>query len=174
MEIRPETASDYAAIADLLAQAFGQTDEAILVDRIRRSPEYLPQLTLVAEVDGAIGGHILVSQVRLVGENSRPILALAPLAVRPSHQRQGIGKALVKAALDIASTRPEPLVVVLGHPDYYPRFGFQPASQYGIQAPFAVPDEAFMVRWLKPVSDRDQGIVQYPEAFDIPQEPPKS
>jgi putative acetyltransferase len=99
MQIRTETPGDYPAIADILLQAFGQDAEALLVERIRRSDRYIPELALVAEKEGVIVGHILFSHIDLVGKETLPVLGLAPLAVHPQSQRQGIGSALVQAGL---------------------------------------------------------------------------
>ncbi|MBE9179829.1 N-acetyltransferase [Oculatella sp. LEGE 06141] len=169
MTIRSATPFDDAAIAAVHQQAFARPNEARVVERIRQSERYLPTLSLVAEQDGAIVGHILFSLIDLVNnEIVLPVLGLAPLAVHPGWQHQGIGSALVLAGLTSAAATDAPLIVVLGHPSFYQRFGFEPASQFGITAPFPVPDEAFMVKWLKPQQDsgdRYQGRVIYPAAF---------
>ena len=120
----------------MLEAAFPTGAEADLVERIRAAGALRPDLSLVAELDGAVVGHILLSPVTLeTGGGAEPVLELAPLAVVPERQRQGIGSALVIAGLDAAEVRDEPLVLVLGHPWFYPRFGFRPASAFGIRAP---------------------------------------
>lgn len=166
MTIRPETSSDHAAIAAVLTQAFGQAHEAQLVDRIRQSDRYIPSLSLVAERHGAVVGHILFSYVDLVSNETRRILALAPVAVQPAFQTQGIGSALVSAGLTIADSMGEALVVVLGHPLFYPRFGFTPAVQYAINCPFPVPVDVFMVKPLQHFQPAYRGNVVYPSAFN--------
>ncbi|MBD2075938.1 N-acetyltransferase [Phormidium sp. FACHB-592] len=166
MKLRPETESDYAAIATVVTQAFGQANEAQLIDRIRSSDRYCPSLALVAEQEGAIVGHILFSYVDLVGEESRSILSLAPVAVQPAVQKQGIGSALVQAGLTVADSLGEALIVVLGHPQFYPRFGFKPSVEYAIESPFPVPDAAFMVKPLQHFHVAYRGRVVYPSAFN--------
>ena len=130
---------------------------------------YLPELALVAEIDAEITGHILISYVTLKSDDKKfRVLSLAPLAVTPERQNSGIGSALVGAGLEIADKRGEPLVVVLGHPAYYPRFGFEVASGYGIEPPYdGVPDAAFMVRRLSAYDERYRGRIVYPPAFDV-------
>lgn len=166
MKLRPETESDYAAIATVVTQAFGQANEAQLIDRIRSSDRYCPSLAIVAELEGAIVGHILFSYVDLVSEESRSILSLAPVAVQPALQKQGIGSALVQAGLTVADSLGEALIVVLGHPQFYPRFGFKPSVEYAIESPFPVPDAAFMVKPLQHFHTAYRGRVVYPPAFN--------
>jgi putative acetyltransferase len=105
-----------------------------MIEAIRRSDGFVPKLSLVAEVDGRIDGHVMLSYVQLEGA-SRRVLELGPMSVEPERQRTGIGSALVREALRRAEPRDEPLVLVLGHPSYYPRFGFRPAAELGIHPP---------------------------------------
>jgi len=165
MNIRPETESDHAAIADVVTEAFGQANEAQLIDRIRHSDRYVPSLSIVVERDGAVVGHILFSYVDLVSEETRRILALAPVAVQPVFQNQGMGGELVEAGLAVADSMEEALVVVLGHPQFYPRFGFEPSVHYAIKSPFPVPENVFMVKPLKHFHSKYRGNVVYPPAF---------
>lgn len=165
MYIRVETPTDYPAIADLLLAAFEQGDEARLVEKIRLSDRYIPELTLVAEKEGIVVGHILFSYIDLVGAETLPVLGLAPLAVHPQYQRQGIGSALVQAGLAKAEEQGEAIAIVLGHPPFYSRFGFEPSVRYGIASPFPVPAEFFMVKFFKPELQGYQGKVVYPSAF---------
>lgn len=167
INVRAETTADAAAIAQVHTLAFGQPNEAQLVAAIRQSEQYVPELSLVAEQAGGIVGHILFSQVSLVGEQTRSILCLAPLAVHPDWQRQGIGTALTEAGLAIADTLMAPLVVVLGHPAYYPRFGFEPSAAWGIQQPFSVPEDASMIKRLSHYSDAYRGTIHYPPSFAV-------
>ena len=149
----------------MVEAAFGTPDEARMIDEIRRSDGYVPELSFVAEVEGGVVGHTMLSYVELE-EGSRRLLELAPMAVHPDHQRQGIGSALGRAALAAADERGEPLVLVLGHPTYYPRFGFRPASELGLAPPSAeIPDEAFMAVPLEAYEESIRGRVVFPPAF---------
>jgi len=166
--VRPETPSDYEAIEELLRTAFGGEDEPQLVRSLRASDGYVPDLALVAVEDGKVVGHIVFSYVTLKGDEEFRVLALAPMAVTPELQRSGIGGALVEAGLERADDRGEPLVIVVGHPTYYPRFGFESARRYGIEPPSAdFPDDAFMMRRLSGYSERHCGRVAYPPAFGM-------
>jgi putative acetyltransferase len=167
MQVRPEAPSDFPAIRDLVVAAM-RPQEADLIALIRASERYLPELALVAvESSGALVGHVMVSQVDLVGtEMTRRVLCLAPLAVTPSRQRQGIGSWLVRRALSHAEARAEPLVMVLGHAAYYQRFGFEPARPNGIDPPNSrIRDEVWMVRRLSAYSPELRGRIDYPAAF---------
>jgi putative acetyltransferase len=171
VEIRPEGPEDYAAIYELNRAAFGQEAESILVEKIRRSPDFIPELSLVAVHDRRIVGHVLFSRIRVRiqdrPEQERAILSLAPMAVHPEFQSRGIGSTLVRRGLEIARDLGHKAVVVVGHPDYYPRFGFTPARARGLEAPFPVPDEAFMILELEPHGlDGLRGTLVYPPAFD--------
>jgi putative acetyltransferase len=163
--IRPESPADYDAVAEVTAAAFGKQDEARLVEAIRASPEYVPELTLVAEDDGRIVGHVMFSYSALDGSDT-PLLQLSPLSVVPERQGQGIGAALTRESLRLADERGEPLVLVLGHPTYYPRFGFRPASTLGLEAPNPEwPDEAFMAVPLTAYDPALRGRVTFAPAF---------
>jgi putative acetyltransferase len=167
MRIRPERPADSDAIHDVVETAFGRANEAELVRLLRRSDAYVPELALVAEEDDRIVGHIMLSYAELHGNGVARVLSLAPLAVTPHRQRAGIGLALTKAALGAADARNEPLVIVLGHAEYYPRFGFEPARRHGIEPPDdAIPDEVFMVVRLRAYDASIRGKVVYPPAFE--------
>ncbi|MBD2613217.1 N-acetyltransferase [Nostoc punctiforme FACHB-252] len=166
INIRAETLTDYPAIAQVNTLAFAQDNEAKLVERIRHSDRYIPELSLVAEIEGMVVGHILFSYIDLAKEQTLQVLGLAPLAIRPEFQRQGIGSALIKAGLEIAETKKEAIVIVLGHPEFYTRFGFQTSVLYGIESPFPVPEEFFMVKPLQNYQEKYKGKVVYPPAFD--------
>jgi putative acetyltransferase len=161
--IRPETPADVDAVFALTAAAFGRAEEARLVDAIRASDRYVGELSLVAVDGGKVVGHVMLSYADLDG---RDVLQLSPLSVAPDRQGEGIGSALSRKALRLANERGEPLVVVLGHPTYYPRFGFRPASSLGIEPPDpSMPDEAFMVIPLGAYDRALRGKVTFPPAF---------
>ena len=165
MRIRPETAADHEAVFDVTAAAFGKQDEAHLVDAIRASQEFVPELTLVAEEDGRIVGHVMYSYSALEGSDTG-LLQLSPLSVAPERQNEGIGAALTRESLRLADERGEPLVLVLGHPTYYPRFGFRPASTLGLLAPNPEwPDEAFMAVPLRAYDPSLRGRVTFAPPF---------
>ncbi|WP_318209682.1 MULTISPECIES: bifunctional class I SAM-dependent methyltransferase/N-acetyltransferase [unclassified Streptomyces] len=163
---RPEAAGEASAVRPLVAAAFGSEAEAELVDALRRDPDaWLPGLSYVAEApDGSIAAHALITRCLVDGA---PAAALAPVAVAPAYQRTGAGKAVVRAVLDAARLRGEPLVLVLGHPEYYPKFGFVRASEYGIKPGFEVPDEAMMALVLDDSVPVPPGTIAYPAAFGV-------
>ncbi|MEV7525702.1 bifunctional class I SAM-dependent methyltransferase/N-acetyltransferase [Streptomyces sp. NPDC091371] len=162
---RPETTADAAAVRDVNLAAFGTPLEADLVDALRTDGSWLPGLSYVAEgPDGAVVAHALLTACEVDGARA---LALAPVAVDPALQRSGAGSAVVRAVLAAARKRGESLVLVLGHPDYYPRFGFVPASRFGIRAPFEVPDEAMMALVLDDSVPVPAGTITYPAPFGV-------
>ena len=164
MTIRPERPHDFGAIHEVNLAAFGTTTEADLVDTLRRDAS--PIVSLVADAAGAIVGHILFSPVTLSDHEGPRIMGLAPMAVLPAHQRRGIGSAMVNAGLDACRQLGVGAVVVLGHAEYYPRFGFTPASRVGITSEYDVPDDVFMILELEPGILRDKtGTIRYHPAF---------
>ncbi len=165
--VRAESPKDQAAISRVHEMAFGRPAEGRVVEALRVSPHFIPALSLVA-VDGAqVVGHILLSRIRIKGEGAEhPALSLAPMAVVPAQQRHGIGSLLVRIGLRRAAELGHRLVIVLGHVDYYPRFGFSPASTLGITPPFFAPDAAFMACVLVPGGAVGiSGVVQFPPEF---------
>jgi putative acetyltransferase len=159
--IRRETAADIPAIRRVNELAFGRPNEARLVDALREAAT--PFLSLVADDGGAIVGHIAFTPVTV---GPAVILGLAPMAVLPGRQHQGIGSELVRAGLDACRDAGFGAVVVLGHPDYYPRFGFEPASRRGVTTEYDVPDPVFMLLELTPGgADALQGVARYHPAF---------
>lgn len=166
MNIRCEASSDYLKIAEVITDAFGQPNEAKLVEAIRNSENYIPELSLVAEIENNIVGHILFSYIHLVNKETYLVLALAPVTVSPQFQNQGIGTALVQYGIEKADELGEALVIVLGHPSFYSRFGFVQSTYYGIKSPFEVPAEAFMVKPLKNYEIKYTGDVIYPQVFN--------
>jgi len=161
--ICPETAADIDAIGEVNRQAFGQEAEAALVDRLRNGGH--ARVSLVAVADTKIVGHILFSHLPIVGqEATTDALALAPMAVLPSHQRLGIGSALIEEGLRRCTEQGHRIVIVLGHPEYYPRFGFSAALAQPLESPFS--GEAFMAMELTSGALADvQGRVEYPPPF---------
>ena len=148
VEIRPETTEDQRAICHVNQQAFGGDDEANLVDALRDGG--FVEVSLVAEMDGQIVGHILFSRVAIVAKvETRDALSLAPMAVMPECQRQRIGSRLVEAGLEACRERGHKIVLVLGHPDYYPRFGFSAELARPLESPFSGGD-AWMALELVP------------------------
>ncbi len=141
-----------------------------LVDRIRSSENYVPELSFVAQSDGTIVGHTMLSYVDLVGEQSaHRVLTLSPVSVAPQEQGRGIGGSLVRTAIAAADERGELLVVLEGSPLYYPRFGFRPAKEFGISIhlPEGVPHEAAMAHPLTSYDPSIRGEIVYPPAFDV-------
>ncbi|OEV04644.1 GNAT family N-acetyltransferase [Streptomyces oceani] len=163
---RPETTDDIPTIRAINVAAFPTPQEADLVDTLRRdSSAWIPGLSWVATgPDGTLAGHALLSRCRVDGQ---PALALAPCAVLPRFQRQGAGSAAIRAGLEAARANGENLVLVLGHADFYPRFGFTPASRWGIRPGFEVPDEAMMALALGSPTDVPSGVISYPAAFGV-------
>lgn len=162
--VRAEQPDDIVAVHGVNEQAFGQSAEADIVDALRAAcPDIL---SLVAESDGRVVGHIFFSPVTISGTILG--MGLAPMAVMPDHQRQGIGSQLVNTGLAILRERACPFVIVLGHPEYYPRFGFVPASRHGITCQWdGVPDEVFMIQVLdRPSMSGVSGAARYRDEFD--------
>ena len=165
-DVRPETAADHDAIWRVHERAFAPSiGEAKLVDELRAAGDLVPELCLVAEDDGEVVGHIAYSRCGLA--SGHQALALAPMAVLPGRQRDGIGSALVRESLDRAAGTDFPLVVVLGHPGYYPRFGFEPGAVHGVLDPYGVPPEAWMVHLLPSYTPEARGLVTYAKPFSL-------
>jgi len=164
VRIRAESERDRTSIHAVNTAAFDTPAEADLVDSLRGSAD--PIISLVAEADGKVVGHILFTPVTLTDCSEAFLMGLAPMAVAPTQQGQGIGSLLVKAGLDECKKTGAEAVVVLGHPGYYPRFGFAPASRFGIKSEYDVPDDVFMVIEMQPGSlSGKAGTVKYHGAF---------
>jgi putative acetyltransferase len=170
MLIQRETSALTAAIRTVTAAAFArpgqphQTSvEAALVDELRASDAWLPALSLVAVDSAGVVGHVLGSRARV---GSAPVLAVGPLSVHPDHQRRGVGLALMHAVLGAADALDEPLVVLLGDPRYYSRFGFRLAEEYGITPPVPEWRPHFQARALTAFTPALRGQFAYAEPFD--------
>jgi len=165
MNIRKEKDSDKENIWKVNAEAFETEAEANLVNVLRDSGNFF--ISLVAEEDEEIVGHILFTPVELIGDESGlKLLGLAPMAVLTNLQKKGIGSQLVKTGIEKCSAQGNDAVVVLGYPEYYPKFGFVPSVKFGIKSEYDVPDEAFMVLELKEGSLKGKnGIIKYHPAF---------
>jgi putative acetyltransferase len=161
--IRSERPEDYDRIGRLIESAFNQKNEAVLVRELRETKEFVPELSLVAFAGGELVGHILFYPVK-VGENVT--LVLAPMCVKPELQKKGVGGKLIKEGFKKAIEQGYDSVIVVGYPEYYPKFGFEKASRWGIRLPFEVPDEAFMAIELKENSlQGKEGTVELPQPY---------
>jgi predicted N-acetyltransferase YhbS len=168
MKIRAERQDDFKSIAEVTEQAFRQRDECEIIERIRGGETYVPELSLVAEENGRIVGHIRFSRTQIVGNEEYETLILGPIAVLPAFQNQGIGAELIIKGLNKARERGFNSVVLVGHPAYYPRFGFEKASKWGITCSFEVPDEVCMAVELRAHSLMGKpGIIQFPKEFGL-------
>lgn len=164
--IRHEKPEDIPLISSVHEQAFKRDAEARLADKLRQA--CADHLSLVADDNGTIAGHILFTPVLIKNDKVIQGMGLAPMAVLPSQQRRGIGTLLIKSGLQILQDKGCPFVIVLGYPDYYPRFGFQPASRFNIKSQWeGVPDEAFMVLVLDDKVLRNvSGIAMFRDEFN--------
>lgn len=161
-QIRPETEEDFQQVYRVNTLAFEGETEAKLVEKLRKVESYI---ALVAETDGKIVGHISFTPVTLNDEQTT-FLGLAPMAVLPEYQNQGVGSKLVREGLKICAGKGFTAVFVLGHPTYYPRFGFETAKTKGFFCEYEVPDEAFMVLELETGAlQGKQGVIKYVPEF---------
>ena len=164
MRVRPETEADRAAVRAVNEAAFETPAEADLVEALRGSGVSL--VSLVAEADGDIIGHILFSPVSLNDHANLNLMGLGPMAVVPGRQRKGVGSALVRQGLVGCRGFGARAVVVVGHPEYYPRFGFAPASRYALRCEYDVPEDVFMVAEVEAGAlSGASGVVRYHDAF---------
>lgn len=172
--IREEQKSDHQSTEKVVKQAFADAEQSDqsehkLVSRLRQSEAFVPELSMVAvnKINNEILGHILLSKIMIANGNQKvEALALAPVSVLPEYQNKGVGKLLIQKALEKAKKLGFCSVTVLGHPAYYPKFGFQKSSFWQIKAPFEVPEEALMTIELQEGSlDNISGVIEYPRAF---------
>lgn len=166
--IRSEEKNDYEAIKKVNDLAFNQINEGVMIEKLRDNPEFIAELSLVAVVNDEVVGHILFFPVEIKNNSMcNRSLSLAPMAVHPNFQNKGIGSKLVNEGLKKANECGFNSVIVVGHPNYYSRFGFKPASNWNIRLPMEIPDEAFMAIELKPDGLKDcSGIVEYPKEYE--------
>ena len=172
LTIRQESSTDHKTVQSIIEAAFANEamsdqTEHLLVARLRKSDAFIPELSLVAEVDGQIGGHIILTKIIIKeGAVEHPSLALAPVSVHPDFQKNGIGEKLIVESHRIAKSLDYQSIVLLGHAHYYPRFGYELTSKYNIRLPFEAPEECCMVIALQ--TDGLVGVsgkVVYSEAF---------
>jgi putative acetyltransferase len=166
--IRPETPEDFEQITKVNDLAFDQPNEGRMLEALRKNKKFIPQLSLVAEIDLRVVGHILFFPLNIIsGGKNFEVLSLAPMAFLPEYQQKGIGKKLVIEGLKKSKEMGYKAVVVLGHPTYYPKFGFEPASKWNIKPPIDdVPDEASMATELEEgFLKKKAGVIEYPEEY---------
>lgn len=165
--IRQEIQADFSAIDVVNISAFPSDAEARFVQSLRRTPAFIPELSLIAEAQKRVVGHILLFTVDLVqaSADARKILALAPMAVVPSQSHRGIGSLLVRAALTKAGSLGHGGVVVIGHPEFYLRLGFEVASKWGIRCPVPVPENDVTATELVKGAFGNGGAIRYPSSF---------
>ncbi len=167
--IRQEEERDYRAVYNLIKEAFASAEHADgneqeLVEALRRRSSFIPQLALVAETGGSMAGYILLTKANAGG---RTVLVLAPLAVKPQYQRQGIGAALINEAHKKAQALGYDYIVVLGSEAYYPRFGYIQAGLIGINTPAGFPPANFMAVKLRENAPQLSGEIVYPPEFGL-------
>ncbi len=166
IKVRAEAASDFNAIDVVNLSAFQGESEAQLVSDLRKSAGFIPDLSLVAELNGRIVGHVVLSRVPLnSGGKSREILALGPMSVVPSQSHRGIGTELIDAAVARAKPLCYEAIAVAGHPDYYRRFGFKPAADWGVSCNLELPEDALLAMELVDGALAGGGEVEYPDIF---------
>ena len=167
VHFQSEQKTDYESVDRLLEKAFGGTEERTLVQALRNHSAYFPDLAVVQRKGSNLVGYLLLSEAKIVFQaHSQITLALAPMAIHPAWQKQGLGSALVKEALSRARQNGYASIFVVGHADYYPRFGFQPAKKFQMTSPWNIPDDVFMALELKEGSlAGGPGRIQYAEPF---------
>jgi len=166
--LRHETKNDYPAITRVNDLAFGRKAEGNLIKQLRNKNTFVPELSIIAEYNKQVVGHMLFTLVEITNEHkSHQTLTLAPMAVIPEYQKKSIGKLMIVFGLQEARELGHRSVIVVGHPSYYPKFGFVPASKWNISSPFPAPEEAFMALELQTGSlSGIDGRVVFPPEFD--------
>lgn len=164
--MRSEKPADHDAVNRVNRLAFEQPDEAEIVKRLRGSKTLIPELSIVAEDEGEIVGHILFTRVELEPPTDTRVISLAPMAVLPERQRQGVGSALVRRGLKVTTELGEEVAVLVGHPEYYPRFGFELASKFGMTNRFPGTEDAFFALALRDDVPIPAGRIVYPPEFE--------
>ena len=170
--LRTETPADYKAVAHVIEEAFkteqfSDGSEQFLVGKLRKSKAFIPELSIVADYNGEIVGHVLLTKIKIKSETETfESLALAPVSVMPEFQKKGIGGQLIKESHSVAKTLGYQSIVILGHENYYPKFGYELCSKYGIKIPFEAPDEnCLVIELVKDGLSGVSGTVQYDKAF---------
>jgi putative acetyltransferase len=169
VQVRPGREGDAAAIRAVHTAAFApSTAEAEIFDALRAGGDLVPSLSLAALRDGALVGHVAISRAWVdAPDGAVEVLALGPIGVLPAHQRAGVGAALMRASLAAASETDRPLIALLGHADYYPRFGFELAGPLGLVCPYAVAPEHWMAYRLPAYDPAVRGAFRYAGAFAL-------
>lgn len=167
INIRSEKPQDYEQVFELTRLAFEKAehtdgDEHYLLGRLRKCEAFIPELSLVAEKDGVIVGHIMFTKLKA---GSKTLLTLAPVSVLPNCQGEGIGAMLIKEGHKIAQALGYEYSVLIGHPTYYPRFGYENAANFGIKAPFELPEGVFMAFNLQGKNTMINATIEYPKEF---------
>ena len=171
--LRQETPEDFEQVFNIIKEAFktepfSDFTEQYLVERLRKSDAFIPELSIVAEKGAEIVGHVLVTKVKIINESkSFESLALAPVSVKPAYQNKGLGGQLILTAHAKAIELGYTSIIILGHEDYYPRFGYKLASKFGITLPFDAPDENCMaIELVENGLEGFNGLVEYPKEFN--------
>ncbi|WP_289665871.1 GNAT family N-acetyltransferase [Flavobacterium panacagri] len=172
VKLRQENKNDFESVFQLIEKAFEKEEfsdhkEQFLVERLRDSDAFIPELSIVAEIDDTIVGHILFTKLEIKNETQAfQSLALAPVSVLPEFQGKGIGSKLILYGHEVAKSLDYKSIILLGHKDYYPRFGYELCKKYNIKMPFDIPAENSMIIELAKDGLKDvSGEVVYPKAF---------
>ncbi len=167
--LRAETKEDYGNVAIVNDRAYEQKNESELIGRLRKNRKFIPELSIVAETNGSVRGHIFFFPFYIHSDfKNYETLSLTTMAVDPDFHNKGIGSSLVKYGLEQCRKFDFDSVIVLGHPDFYPRFGFEQAKKWSIRLPFAAPEEAFMaLELVTGALSRIWGEVEYPDEYFV-------